>query len=161
MRENLSVVVRRHRTGYHYGSNWIHVLLSFAPWLGVLLVAALLYVSHDRLSIAPGVIFELPRAPLTGGAAASLTALMLPVSRDLPGAEETLVFFDDDRFSLLDPEQRTSLGELLRERMASSQKKGEFLLLVDKRIPHGDVVRFVDLAHEVGIERVNIAVKPE
>ena len=37
----------------------------------------------------------------------------------------------------------------------------QLLLLADRRVPHGDVVTLVNLARAVGVQRVNVAVKPE
>ena len=83
---------------------------------------------------------------------------MIPVANDAPGGEETLVFFDDDRFSLLDPEQVDALTERLR---AAGAAGGELLLMADKRIPHGDVMRFVTLARAAGIPKIDVGTKPE
>ena len=158
MRESLDEVVRKHRNIYHFGGTWARVLLSPVPWIGVLFVFLLLLLTHRRLAIAPGVPFDLPPAKTVEGAQSPRTALMIPVANDAPGGEETLVFFDDDRFSLLDPEQVDALAERLR----TAGETGETLLLMaDKRIPHGDVMRFVTLARAAGIPKIDIGTKPE
>jgi biopolymer transport protein ExbD len=115
---------------------------------------------HGQLTVTPGVAFDLPRAPLREGARSSLTALMIVVSRDTSGGEETLIFFDDDRYVSQDEEQMAMLSERLRNRMALGRSR-ELLLLADKRVPHGDVVRFVNVAREAGMRQINVAEKPE
>jgi biopolymer transport protein ExbD len=85
---------------------------------------------------------------------------MIVVPRDTSGNEETLIFFDDDRYVSQDEDQMAMLAERLRNRMALGRSR-ELLLLADKRVPHGDVMRFVNVAREAGMRQVNVAEKPE
>jgi biopolymer transport protein ExbD len=159
-REGWSKMVRRHRTVYRFGGAWAHALLSMVPWVnGVIIVVMVLMVNH-RMVISPGVVFDLPRATFREGMYVGLTALMITVARDTPGGEETLVFFDDDRYSTQDAEQMSALAERVQSRVALVARK-ELLLLADKRVPHGDVVRFVNAVRQAGVQRVSVAEKPE
>ena len=159
-RESLSRQVRRHRTVYRFGGVWARTLLAAVPWVNAVILVVLLLAVHGKLAITPGMAFDLPPAPLREGMRHDLTALMIEVSRDAPGGEETLIFFDDDRFSARDEDQMAMLSERLKDRMVARRGR-ELLLLADKRVPHGDVVRFVNLAREAGMTRVNVAEKPE
>ncbi len=152
--------IRRHRTVYRFGGAWARSLLASVPWLNAVILVVVLLAVHGRLAITPGVAFDLPRAPLREGTRVGLTALMIQVARDVPGGEETLIFFDDDRYSAQDAEQMALLAERVRDRMALSTRR-ELLLLADKRVPHGEVVRFVHVAREAGVQRVHVAEKPE
>ena len=49
--------------------------------------------------------------------------------------------------------------ERLRQRTAQNERV--LLLMADKRVPHGEVVSIINLARDAGVERVNVAVKPE
>jgi biopolymer transport protein ExbD len=159
-REGWSKMVRRHRTVYRFGGAWAHALLSMVPWVnGVIIVVMVLMVNH-RMVISPGVVFDLPRATFREGMYVGLTALMITVARDTPGGEETLVFFDDDRYSTQDAEQMSALAERVQSRVALVARK-ELLLLADRRVPHGDVVRFVNAVRQAGVQRVSVAEKPE
>jgi biopolymer transport protein ExbD len=159
-REGWSKMVRRHRTVYRFGGAWAHALLSMVPWAnGVIIVVMVLMVNH-RMVISPGVVFDLPRATFREGMYVGLTALMITVARDTPGGEETLIFFDDDRYSTQDAEQMAALTERVQSRVALVARK-ELLLLADKRVPHGDVVRFVNAVRQAGVQRVSVAEKPE
>lgn len=122
-RESLgSLQVRRHRTVYRFGGAWAQALLSAIPWVTTLLLALLLMLLHGRLAITPGVAFDLPTAPLREGSRARLTALMLQVTRgNPPSGEETLIFFDDDRYVAQDPEQQLMLAGRLQDRMTLSR----------------------------------------
>jgi len=74
--------------------------------------------------------------------------------------QETLVFFDDERFVLDAPAQLEQLTERLHARVALEPRR-EILLLADRRIPHGDVMRVVNLAREAGVGRVNVSTNPD
>ena len=159
-REGWSKQVRRHRTVYRFGGVWAQALLSLVPWIDCVVLAVLLLAVTRRTVISPGVVFDLPRATFREGMYVGLTALMITVARDTPGGEETLIFFDDDRYSTRDQEQMSVLAERVKSRVALGARN-ELLLLADKRVPHGDVVRFVNAVREAGVQRVNVAEKPE
>ena len=133
-------------------------LFAVAPWINLLLLVALLLVLGDRILVRPGVVFDLPRAPFREGLRYGLTAVMISVART--NGQETLVFFDDDRFGLDTPDRRERLAESIR-RSAAFEPRREILVLADRRIPHGDVMTVVNLARDAGVSRVNVATKPE
>jgi len=159
-RDGWSRMVRRHRSIYRFGGMWAHALLSMVPWLNAIVLVVLLLAVNERLVVSPGVVFDLPQATLREGTRAGLTALMIAVERDAPGGDQTLIFFDDERYFTEDAEQMAVLGERLKNSVALGVRR-ELLLLADKRVPHGDVMRFVNVAREAGVQRVNVAQKPE
>ena len=159
-RESWSRQVRGHRNIYRFGGPWTRSVLVSIPWINAVVLVVMLLSVHGQMVISPGVVFDLPRAPLREGLHQGLTALMIGVARDTPGGEETLIFFDDDRYSTQDEEQLARLSERLKSRVALDGRR-ELLLMADKRVPHGDVVRFVNVAREAGVLRVNVAEKPE
>jgi biopolymer transport protein ExbD len=133
-------------------------LLAAVPWITVALLAGLTTLVGDRILVRPGVVFDLPRAPFREGLRYGLTAVMLPVARS--NGMETLVFFDDERFVLAAPPQLEQLVERVRGRVALEPRR-EILLLADRRVPLGDVMTVVNLARDAGVNRVNVATKPE
>lgn len=133
-------------------------LFAAAPWVNLVLLGVLLMLVSDRILVQPGVVFDLPRAPFREGLRYGLTAVMIPVART--NGQETLVFFNDDRFELNSPAKREQLAERVRDRLAREPRR-EILLLADRRIPHGDVMCVVNLARDAGVSRVNVSVKPE
>jgi len=159
-RESWSRLIRRHRSIYRFGGVWAQALLASVPWIDAIISVVLLLAVNQRMVVSPGIIFDLPRAQLREGMHAGLTALMISVARDLPGVDETLVFFDDDRYLTQDAEQMSVLSERVKSRVALGVRR-DMLLLADKRVPHGDVVRFVNAVREAGVQRVNVAEKPE
>ena len=159
-RESWSGLVRKHRDVYRFGGQWARTLLAAVPWINAVILVGLLLAVHGHLVIVPGMMFDLPRAPLREGGRPALTALMISVASDTPGGEETLVFFDDDRYGLGDEAQTALLAERLKARMAQNGAR-ELLLMADKRVPHGDVMFFVNVAREAGAQRVNVSEKPD
>ncbi len=159
-KESWSKLVRRHRNVYRFGGVWAQSLLASVPWINVIIIIVLLLAVNQRMVVSPGVVFDLPHAALREGTHAGLTALMIAVARDVPGGDETLIFFDDDRYVAQDADQMVLLSERVKGRVALSANR-ELLLLADKRVPHGDVMRFVNAMREAGVQRVNVAEKPE
>ena len=158
--ESWSQRVRRLRDIYRFGGPWARAWLVSAPWINAGLIALLLLAVHQRMLVTPGVLFDLPAAPVREGVESSLAALMIPMLREGVGGEETLVFFDDERYRMQDEEQRAALAASLRRRLSLGARR-ELLLLADKRIAHGDVMAFVHMAREAGAQRINVAGKPE
>jgi biopolymer transport protein ExbD len=105
------------------------------------------------------VVFELPPAPFQEGLYESITAVLIPVSRNAQQSE-TLVFFDDERYSLADIQQVQRLGAAMRTLLSHTARR-ELLLLADRQVPHGDVMAAVNLARSAGVQRVNVGVKPD
>ena len=159
-RESWSAMIRRHRSMSLFSGPWAQAVLSLVPWVNMAGLVVLLLAVDKRLLVSPGVVFDLPQAALREGSRAGLTALMIAVERDEAGGDETLVFFDDDRYSTQDPDQMAMLRERIKSRVALGVRR-ELLLLADKRVPHGEVMRFVNAAREAGVQRVNVAEKPE
>ena len=133
--------------------------LAAVPWIDVLLVCALFIWVGTRLTLRPGVVFELPPAPFQEGLYESITAVLIPISRNAQQSE-TLVFFDDERYSLADIQQVQRLGAAMRTLLSHTARR-ELLLLADRQVPHGDVMAAVNLARAAGVQRVNVGVKPD
>lgn len=155
---------RARKSVYQPGGVLIHALSVSIPWITALFLFGLLIVFHRSVAVTPGVLFDLPQAPLRGGSQNAFTAMMIPVgSENRPGGQDTLLFFDDDRFLTSDLSQLEALAERLRQVVSLAQKEGDgtLLLLADKRVSHGEVMRFVSLAREAGVRKVNVAIKPE
>jgi biopolymer transport protein ExbD len=160
VKESWSEMIRRRRSiRNRFSKTWFRNFRGI-PWIDALIIMVLLLYVNNRLTIIPGMVFELPQAPLRGGTqGAVLTAVMIPVVQDVSSGSETLVFFDDERFSMEDEEFDLRLSGKVRARVQASATH-DMLLLADKNIPHGDVMRFVNIAREAGINRVNVGEKP-
>jgi biopolymer transport protein ExbD len=158
---NWSQDIRKRRSVYRFGNAWAQSLFAATPWLTVIVIVVALFLAHGRIAVTPGVMFDLPPAPLAEGSqGGGVTVLMFSVSHDTLAGDETLVFFDDERYHLQDDDQFTSLANRIGD-TARLERYQEMLLLADKSVPHGDVMRFINLARQAGVKRVNVAQKPE
>ena len=124
------------------------------------MLVAMFALMEGRLAAAPGMVFDLPKP--AGGAAVvpDLAAVVMPVVREGVAGRETIVFFDDARYSLADETSREAFRERLGER-AASHRKGTLLLLTDVRIPTGDLMKLTALAREAGVAHVEVAERRE
>ena len=132
------------------------LFLQVVPWLNVAIIILLLYIVADRLVLAPGVVFELPRQPFQEGISQAASIVLLRIEAPSP---TTLVFFDDVRYSL-------TPGDIqgLHDQLAATARRPygrKLLLLADRRVPHGDVMQVVETARKAGIQKINVGIKPE
>ena len=101
-----------------------------------------------------GLLFDLPGTVSRDGAATDLVALVLP------HGHETLAFFDDSRYILGDESSFKALGESFAARVEKSPSK-TLLVLADRRIPAGDLMKLAEAARRSGISKVLFAGKSE
>lgn len=152
--------VRNHRGVSRFGGPWAQAVMYSVPWINAIILFILFFLYHERITISPGIVFDLPPAPLREGSHTGLTALMFSVNQESMSREEAMVFFDDSRFMVEDNEQMSLLAEQIRVRLKNASS-GDFLLLADKRVKHGDILRFVNILRQAGVSKVNVAEKPE
>lgn len=146
---------------WKHGCRWVKPLAVAAPWLALALLLTEFSFVESRLTAAPGLMFNLP-APMGGESFVTpgLAAIVVPVAREGGAGRETLVFFDDARYSLSDDASVESFRERLAERVQSGDS-GTLLLLADARVPSGDVMRLAGLAREAGVAHVQVGERRE
>ena len=137
---------------WRHGAPWAKPLVAAVPWitLGVLLL--MLYFVSGTLTAARGTLFDLPDEGLSEGEATGLVALAMPRSH------ETLVFFDDARYAFDDASSVRAFVEHLSERVAGRSGK-TLLVLADRRIACGDLMKLAAAAKRSGVEKVLFAEK--
>ncbi len=146
---------------WKHGCKWTQPITVAAPWIMLALLLVEFSLIEGRLTASPGVIFNLP-PPVCGETVAmpGLAAIVVPVAREGSDGRETLVFFDDARYSLSDE----SSVEALRARLSTrvqADASGTLLLLIDARVSSGDVMRLAGLAREAGVTHVQIGERRE
>ena len=154
MEESISRIVRKHRNIFHRGGGWSHTLLAAMPWVSAGIVALLLIAAQGRFAVVPGTVFELPDAS-AGAAHPDFTALMMPLEHE-DGEHETLVFFDDERYSLTDADSRDRLEKKLGDAAGRV-----LLLMADRRMRQSEISTFAALAARAEVARLEVASKPE
>ena len=137
---------------WRHGAPWTRPLFAAAPWLTLVVLAMLFWMIGGTLTTAKGVLFDLPGSGLGDGEATDMVALVMPVER------ETMVFFDDSRFMLDDASSAQAFSEQLSERSSRTGAK-TLLVLADRRVIGGDLMKFAAIARRSGVERVLFAEK--
>lgn len=145
---------------WRHGCPWAKPFTAAAPWISLALLMATFALADGRLASAPGTVFDLPAPASRDGVEPGLAAIMMPVAREGAAGRETIVFFDDARYSLDDDASRESLRERMGAR-AAADATGTLLVLADARVPAGDMIRFAGLAREAGVAHVEIAERRE
>ena len=139
---------------WRHGAGWMRPFVAAAPWLTVMLLLLMLYVASGTMTLAKGVLFDLPGHGLADGEATDLVAIAMP------RPHETLLFFDDARYVFDDPSSVRTFGDHLAERISQRGKK-TLLVLADRRIPGGALMDIASVAKRSGAERVLFAAKQD
>ena len=139
---------------WRHGAAWLKPFVAAAPWLTVALVVLLLHVVSGKLTAAEGVLFDLPSAAPTD----AIVIGEAPVALVMPVPHETLVFFDDTRYLLGEDASENALGEQLLRRFSILPRK-TLLVLADRRVANGELMRFAALAKASGVEKILFAEK--
>lgn len=122
------------------------------PWitLGVLILQ--MHIVSGVYTLSGGTLFELPNGDCDDSLQSRLVALMLPTKN------ETLIFFDDARYILDDESSMAALSSQLAERAERTGEKA-MIVLADKRISGGELIKFATLTRKAGIEKILFAEK--
>jgi biopolymer transport protein ExbD len=99
---------------------------------------------------------RLPEGEFTDGARPVLVAVALSVGEG--GRRKDIVFFDDDRYIAGQDGQMGGLEQSLAAH-AARHPDAELVIQADRDVPHGTVVRLMNMAREVGIHRVSLALR--
>lgn len=125
-------------------------LSIISAWLSVIILFGMMWILSGKFTIAKGQLFDLPSFGNDEGVVTDLVAIVFPAERD------TLVFFDDSRYSLSDED---SLGRLQShlEEVAKRATSPSLLLLSDKRVTTGELMQITAAAKKSGIEKLLLA----
>ena len=134
---------------------WARAFVAAAPWATVALLVAMFAVVSVRVTAAPGLAFELPECEVAEAQDDDLAAIVAPV----PGQEDrALVFFDDARYILSDAASESSFSLNLAERVARAKNK-TMLLLADRRVSSGVLMKLAGMVRRAGVTRLTVAEK--
>ncbi len=134
-------------------------LFYMVPWIDAIVVALFACIACERFIFTPSVNFNLPQAGVVTEWPADATSIVM-LRKNGPNGPVTLVFHDGVRY---DFSSESEIRKLEKSMASTSQSSGngEILLLAEESIPHGEVVRLVDIARKSGFSRVCVSVKPE
>ena len=140
---------------WRHGCAWTKPLFAAVPWITLTLLLALFCFIGDRLPQVPGLVCDLPD-PVAGQAEATgLAALVLPA---VGAGGETLVFFDDGRYTMGDDTSAAAFSSHLEDRVSRLDRK-TLLVLADRRVATGEIMKIAALARRSGVESVLFAEK--
>lgn len=151
---------RRNEGIWTNGPGWAKPLVAAAPWITVCLLLVMFHVISGQFVSQPGTVFDLPSGRATADLHPEHVALMLSVPRETAGGTETLVYFDDARYVLSDEASVRLLTGRLSDLVGASPRR-ELLLMCDRRVSHGEVMKFTDIARRAGVAMVQVAEREE
>lgn len=137
---------------WRHGALWFKPFAVAAPFVSLLLLILQLHMVGGTFTSAKGVLFDLPNHGVGEGEKTDMVALLMVMPR------ETLVFFDDSRYVLGDDSSAEAFGEHLAERVSKTDNK-TLLVLADRRVAGGELMRFATIARRHGVGRVLFAEK--
>lgn len=133
-----------------------YAVLIGAPLLTLLVILAIGLATAKRIVLEPGVRFSLPAAEFSSGASDAATAALVSLGKDAP----SLLFFDGVRYLISDKAERDGLQSALSRAMAEDGWD-TLTLFADDGIPHGDIMRFAEVARHAGLKSINVAIREE
>lgn len=137
------------------GLVWLQPFVTAVPWITVGLLFVLMCRVGDTFTLGKGVVFDLPESGgLPEGAVTPMVALVMPD----PKETKTHVFFDDARYTLGDWRSERALDGELSKR-ASEVGEKSILVLADRRVSGGDIMRFAEIAKLAGVKKLLFAEK--
>ncbi len=145
---------------WRYGARWTKPLFAAVPWITLALLLVMFGLLADTLTAAPGVVFDLPAPVGRQTAVPDATMLVLP-SANVDESGGTLAFFDDARYVLGDPQSVALLREQLLSHVQAGSARATLLVLADRRVAAGELMKLVGIARESGVRRVQIAERRE
>ena len=138
---------------WRHGPAWLKPFAAAVPWLTVMLLLLMLYIIGGTLVTERGILFDLPDSSgLDEGERASLVALVMPMPH------ETLVFFDDARYTIGDETSAAAFVSHLEDRVSKSERK-KLLVLADRRVATGELMKIAAMAKRTGVGSVLFAEK--
>jgi biopolymer transport protein ExbD len=147
------------RTRYFPKNRIGHGFLIISPWINIVLLLLYLVLLDKHLVVQPGVMLDLPRAPFLEGSAPGMNIVVIAVKPVSGQPAEDIAFFDDVRFRVTQPHRRDALREALREGHIRHDRSS-LVIQADQAVSAGTMMLIMNLAQEVGIERVNLATRP-
>lgn len=149
------------RTKFYPRTRIGQAFISVGPWIDVIMLLGFFFAVNSEMVLQPGVTVSMPTSTFRQGSASQMIAVILSIPGSESGSRrEEIVFFDDERFVVTSPEQMLQLEEVLAARRRE-HPDSDLVVHSDKRVEHGTVVRIMDMAMRVGIQRVHIATRPE
>jgi len=127
-------------------------IVSLAPWLDVVLAGGLFLFAVRLVSVAPGLVLELPEAPFEAGLRTRHVMLVFAARPGGAGGDTAYVL--DERFDLSNPARYAALAETLQR---LGDEAAGLTIYADKAVRHGTIADLLRAARGAGFGAVNLA----
>lgn len=134
-------------------------LIGIGPWVDLILLVIMFVLFNGTMVLRPGVVIDLPRGPFQDGTQSGMLAVVLTVGTGSEPAAE-VVFFDDERFEVDQPADREKLEQGFARHLQFHPDDG-LVIQADASVSHGTILSLVDMASQVGVGEVNLALQTE
>ena len=121
-----------------------------APWISLGILAMTIWVMGGTLTGREGVAFNLPEGAVGDVADTTMSVLVVPAQQG------TLVFFDDTRYVFDDGRQMEEFTAQLSRR-ASAAERPALLVLADRRVKGGELMKLAEIAKKQGVGKILFA----
>lgn len=118
------------------------MLLNITPLIDVLFILIIFFAVSSTFLEQPGIKLSLPKAKKT----------------DLQKIEKAVLFIGPDKLLLFRDKEISieNLGSMLKDAMQKSTDKS-LIVNADETVPHGLVVRVMDIARQSGVKKLVVA----
>ena len=128
------------------GQKKSRVLLNITPLIDVLFILIIFFVVTSTFLEQPGIKLALPEAKKTDLEKIEKAVLFITANKK--------IFFRNKEITL------ENLGPMLKDAMEESLD-GSLIISADKKVPHGLVVKVMDIARQNGVKKIVIATEQE
>ena len=124
------------------GKKKSRTFLNITPLIDVLFILIIFFAVSSTFLERPGIKLELPEAEKT----------------ELQKIEKAVLFISSDEKLLFRDKEISidNLGPLLADAMERSTDRS-LIINADKNVPHGLVVRLMDIARQIGVSKLVVA----
>ena len=131
--------------------SWLKPFSAAVPWITVLMLFLLILIMSKKWTSARGLLFSLPEASAADDVTTACSVLVLQTARG------PLIFFDDARYVMNDPDSLGRFRDQLHKRVATGDRS--VLVLADRSVSSGDLMHFADLVRQSGVTNLLFAVQ--
>ncbi len=132
---------RRH---FHPTRRRVRGLLVTTPWIDLVLLVVLFFITQSSFVVQPGVVLDLPRAPAAGHARYGDLVVTIP--------QEGIFFFNDERMTA------AGLADALA-RAAAANPDRALIVEADERIAYRTLMEVYNMAVAAGVPQVFMATR--
>ena len=130
--------------------------VSAAPWVDIVLLFLVFLLIDGNFVLQQGAVIELEESEFVDGLRPGAMLVVTSVKTARKGGRDEMIFFDDVRFLVAQPDHMLDLEEAFRS-AAKKRPEADLTIHADKHVEHGTVMKLLIMAKRAGMKRVNLA----